>query len=172
LSVLHRRSLLSRFIDATVNVYAGEQMDGMLNITIRPANPSEVIDLRHRILRSGLARETAIFDGDDAPTTLHFVAEQDHAIVGCATLVLSEWQGRPAWQLRGMAVDDSFRGRGIGKALLAALEGSIAEQPVSQLWCNARSPAVSFYERSGWVIASEEFVIPTAGPHRRMTRQP
>lgn len=144
----------------------------MKDITIRRAETSEVVNLRHSILRSGLARETAVFDGDDVPTTRHFVAEQDGSIIGCATLVLNEWQGAPAWQLRGMAVENGFRGRGIGKALLAAVEESIADGAVRQLWCNARSPAVPFYEICGWVVESEEFVIPTAGPHRKMTRKP
>ena len=32
----------------------------------------ETLDLRHVILRPGLPRETAIFPGDDAPTSRHF----------------------------------------------------------------------------------------------------
>jgi predicted GNAT family N-acyltransferase len=39
---------------------------------------------------------------------------------------------------------------------------------VRLMWCNARSPAVRFYERNGWMLASEEFVIESAGPHFKM----
>jgi hypothetical protein len=40
----------------------------------------------------------------------------------------------------------------------------------SLLWCNARTGALSFYEQFGWSISSDEFDIPTVGPHRRMLR--
>ena len=40
-----------------------------------------------------------------------------------------------------------------------------------QLWCNARTPAVGFYQRMGWAVVSDVFEIPTAGPHVRMTKR-
>jgi len=140
------------------------------DVTVRPALPTEVIDLRHRVLRAGLARETAIFDGDDAPTTRHFVAEHDDRIVGCVTLVLNAWQGEPAWQLRGMAVKPALQGQGVGQSMLRAVDDFVRSSATKRLWCNARVPAVQFYERYGWAVVSEEFDIPTAGPHQKMTK--
>lgn len=140
------------------------------DVHVRAAQPAEVIDLRHAILRAGLPRTTAIFDGDDAPTTRHFVAERDGRVVGCITIVLSASEGQPAYQLRGMAVDPSLQRLGVGRKLLDAVETFVRASDVKQLWCNARTPAVPFYERHGWTIVSDEFVIPTAGPHRKMTK--
>ena len=137
-------------------------------IIIRRADVAEILDLRHRILRAGLPWETASFEGDDAATTLHFAAESDGKIVGCATIMLNEWQGEAAWQVRGMAVDESSRGTGIGRCLLDAID---AAGEVRLLWCNARTPAVDFYKRSGWQVVSEVFDIPTAGPHVKMIKQ-
>jgi GNAT superfamily N-acetyltransferase len=147
-------------------------------IVVRPARPEEVIDLRHRILRHGLPRETAVFPGDKDPTTRHFVATANagtrcrHLIIGCVTLVLNQWDGRPAWQLRGMAVAAEARGAGVGRALLEAAERFVAsaQSPTALLWCNARVPAAGFYQRHGWRTESEVFDIPTAGPHVRMTK--
>ena len=130
--------------------------------------------LRHRVLRAGLPPETARFEGDEAQTTRHYAAVADVGeVVGCATLVASTWEGEPAWQLRGMAVADGWRGRGVGAAIVAAMESDVASDANAprQLWCNARVPAIPFYLRQGWVVASEEFHIPTAGPHRRMTKR-
>lgn len=145
-----------------------------LSFTIRTASAREVLDLRHRVLRAGLPREEASFDGDDGSQARHFAAlDQTGAVVGCATIMPSDWKGKPAWRLRGMAVEEGWRLKGVGGALLRAIETSIAphaELPAPQLWCNARTPAVEFYKRNGWVIASEEFDIETAGPHFRMTR--
>jgi GNAT superfamily N-acetyltransferase len=142
-------------------------------IQVRRARPEEVIDLRHVILRAGLPRETAIFAGDDAPGTVHVVAVEDDAVVGCATMLKNIWQGEPAWQVRGMAVSPGFQRRGVGGLMLAELQRFAAEHPdgVRLMWCNARSPAVGFYERQGWTVASDEFVIETAGPHFKMTRR-
>jgi hypothetical protein len=39
------------------------------------------------------------------------------------------------------------------------------------LWCNARLPAVGFYEKQGWITISDTFEIPTAGPHRKMKKE-
>jgi predicted GNAT family N-acyltransferase len=135
---------------------------------IRPANSSEIIDLRHRVLRAGLPREAAIFDGDDLPTTKHFLAEHDGKIIACATMLLNQWQGEAAWQVRGMAVEPNFRGQGIGRQLLATIESGAGD--VRLLWCNARVPAMEFYRSAGWAIASDEFEIPSAGPHFKMIK--
>jgi GNAT superfamily N-acetyltransferase len=144
------------------------------DVSVRGARVEEIIGLRHRVLRSGLPRQTASFDGDDEPLTRHLAAVSSGGeVVGCATIVLRPWNNEPAWQVRGMAVEDSFRGRGVGRSLLEALEREArrCEPSIALLWCNAHTPAVGFYRALGWTIASDEFVIETAGPHFRMTRR-
>ena len=147
-------------------------IDGV-SLELRRARIEELIDLRHEVLRHGLPREAAMFDGDDAPTTRHYGAFDGGTAVGCATLMLNQWEGEPAWQVRGMATDDRFRSRGLGAALLGMAEAElIRERPaVRLLWCNARVPAVRFYEKLGWSVRCEPFDIPTAGPHVKMTKR-
>jgi GNAT superfamily N-acetyltransferase len=140
-------------------------------VTIRHAEPAEVIDLRHAVLRAGLPRETAIFAGDDDPQARHFVATIDGRIVGCVTLLLNAWEDEPAWQLRGMAVEPGIQRGGIGRRLLQACEESVLSSPTHLLWCNARVPASGFYVTHGWWIASEVFEFPTAGPHVKMLKR-
>lgn len=141
-------------------------------VQVRRAKPQDVIDLRHAVLRAGLPRETAIFPGDDSPATVHVVAvDEKDAVVGCATIVPSVWDGHNAWQLRGMAVAPAMQRSGVGGLMLKALQRIAHESAgdVRLMWCNARSPAVGFYRRHGWTVASDEFVIETAGPHVKMT---
>jgi N-acetylglutamate synthase-like GNAT family acetyltransferase len=142
-------------------------------VRVRRATPAEVVDLRHAVLRGGLPRETAIFPGDEKPEAIHVVAEAgDGRIVGCVTLHPSTWNGRPAWQLRGMATDPAMRGSGVGRAMLDLVERLVrSESGVRQMWCNARVPAAGFYQQAGWAIESEQFEIPAAGPHVRMTKR-
>ena len=145
---------------------------GVGPVELRPARLEEVIDLRHDVLRHGLPRESAVFDGDAAPDSRHYGGFADGRAVCCATLHASTWEGAPAWQLRGMATADPFRGQGVGRALLGYLEADLrATAAVRLLWCNARAPAARFYQSLGWVIRSERFDIPTAGPHYRMSRR-
>ena len=141
-------------------------------VTIRRARADEVVDLRHRVLRGGLARETAVFPGDDDPAARHFVAEREGRVVGTLTLHLNQWNGQPAWQLRGMAVDPTKQGTGVGAQLLLASEQSLLDDSaLTQLWCNARVPAVAFYEKHGWTAVSDVFEVPTAGPHVKMIKR-
>jgi GNAT superfamily N-acetyltransferase len=142
------------------------------NFTIRRAAFAEVLALRHAELRAGMPIESAMFPGDDDPLTFHFgVFDSSGANIGCASFMPVPWEGRPAYQLRGMATRGDFVKRGVGAALLKFADAMLRdERGVKQLWCNARLSAVGFYEKQGWAVASPLLEIPTAGPHHRMTR--
>jgi GNAT superfamily N-acetyltransferase len=141
---------------------------------IRLAAIDEIVNLRWRILRAGLPRETADFDGDREPGTIHVGAFLSGTAenIACASFMRRPWQDQPAWQLRGMAVRDDYQGKGLGARMLAFAEQALRDRHHSnQLWCNARTPATHFYEKLGWQKFGEEFAVPTAGPHFKMTRQ-
>ena len=138
---------------------------------IRRIQASDLIDLRHAVLREGLPRETALFPGDDDPAARHYGAFENGRLIGCVTLHQSKWEDSPAFQLRGMAVVPDLQSRGIGKSLIAFLEQDLNGNPIRQLWCNARVPAADFYKKLGWQVVSDVFEIPTAGPHVRMTKR-
>jgi GNAT superfamily N-acetyltransferase len=137
---------------------------------IRRVSGAEVIDLRHVVLREGLPRITAIFPGDDDPVARHYGAFENGRLIGCVTLHPSTWEESPAFQLRGMAVVPDLRSRGIGAGMIEFLERDLNDNPIRQLWCNARVPAANFYKKLGWQIVSEIFEIPTAGPHVKMIK--
>lgn len=136
-----------------------------------------IVDLRHRMLRAGLSKEAANFPGDDEASTWHvglfFPTKNgsDAPVVTCASFMLNSYKDQPAWQLRGMCTDGAHQSKGFGGQLLTCAETAILENSTVQLfWCNARVPAIAFYERHGWKVDSEIFDIPTAGPHRRMMK--
>lgn len=140
--------------------------------TCRRATLDEIFDLRWSVLRPGLPREAAVFDGDDSPGTLHFGAfDAGGGNVGCLSLMAKPIDGRPAWQLRGMASDPAWRGRGVGRALWLHAEAEARRvEPGWGFWCNAREAAAGFYERLGWRAVSERFEIAGVGPHFRMSK--
>lgn len=144
---------------------------------VRRAGAEEVVDLRHAVLRQGLPRAEAIFRGDDQPSSRHYGAFRGGHLLCCATLHASEWDGEPAFQLRGMATAPEARRTGLGRKVMEWIEADLraaadAGEPVPLLlWCNARVPAVTFYQAMGWAVVSDQFEIPTAGPHVRMMKR-
>jgi len=140
-------------------------------IEIHPVGLEEIIDLRHAVLRIGYGREAAYFPGDDHPQTVHLAAKAGGRVIACATVLVNEWAGNPACQLRGMAVDPDHQHHGLGRELLLNIEIIAREKSADVVWANCRTPAVPFYRKNGWEIVSEEFEIPTAGPHFRMIRR-
>jgi GNAT superfamily N-acetyltransferase len=140
-------------------------------IRIEAVKVEEIVDLRYRVLRAGLPRDAANFPGDEDAGTVHIAAKEGEKIVGCATVLVNQWEGKPACQVRGMAVDTACQGRGIGAKLLAEVERIAVGQGIHVIWANARTPASHFYFQNGWEVVSEMFEIPTAGPHYKMIRK-
>jgi GNAT superfamily N-acetyltransferase len=142
---------------------------------IRRISAETTVDLRWSILRAGYPRETAIFAGDDLPTTIHLGGYEDDRLVAVASLYAAESVDEPAaarpMQLRGMATAPKVRGLGAGRTLLAATEAAAVAAGADWLWCNARVSALGFYLKHGWQVRSAEFDIVTVGPHVRMTKR-
>ncbi len=140
-------------------------------IEVRRGTAEEVVDVRHRVLREGRPRETAVFDGDTSRATRHWVAVQHDRIVGVVSVMqaplpdgVEHPEPRPSWQLRGMAVLPALQGSGVGRALIGAVHAEVD----APMWCNARENVVSFYARNGWRKVGEPFDIEPIGPHVRM----
>lgn len=145
------------------------------NLEIRRASLEEIIGLRHDVLCAGQPWSEAQFGGDHNATTRHFGAFVDEGDgggavnVGCVSYMQAARDGREAWQLRGMATAPDWIGRGVGSQLVAvAHEQLLAEFPIRLFWCRARVPAIGFYEKLGWRVTSDEYVVGVYGPHRDM----
>lgn len=75
-----------------------------------------------------------------------------------------------SWRIRGMAVHPDLRGAGLGSLLLAAVIDHATRAGGRLMWCNARTGAVTLYQRSGLEVLGEVWVDPVLGPHVRMWR--
>lgn len=154
--------------------------DASEGISICRVSIDMIIDLRHRMLRAGMPRVSAQFPGDEDASSWHVGLfypwssdkDADAPVVSCASFMLDPYNGVPAWRLRGMCTETPQQSRGFGGKLLVCAEAAILKNTkVRIFWCNARVPAIAFYERHGWKVDSEIFDIPTAGPHRRMVKR-
>lgn len=138
------------------------------DLVVARVTTADIIPLRHRVLRRDLPLDLSYFAGDDDADTVHVALVLDGWARCCVTLMLSTWEGEPAWQLRGMATDDGLRGQGLGARLVPAALAMLPDDGPDRLWCNAREVAIPFYARLGWEVVSDRFEIPLAGPHVRM----
>ena len=81
----------------------------------------------------------------------HFVAQtNDGMIVGCASCGPAAFpeaalDGYSSMRFWGVAVSASYRGLGIGQALMRAVLARGSELAVDLVWANARNSALSFY---------------------------
>ena len=138
----------------------------MFEIRLLESISSDFLSLRHRVLRSGQPFETVHYDVDSDSTTSHIGYFERDLLVGCSTLQVDE---RPCcrFRIRGMAVDEKYRGRGIGTEMVRYLQSKAVSEN-SGIWCNARILAVPMYERCGFRKVSSIFEIKDIGLHYDM----
>lgn len=136
----------------------------MEQFDLRAISLAETRTLRQEVLRphqtlEGLARDEPI-------GAVAFGAFEGSELVAVG---LVGPDGEPGdWRVRGMAAAPQVRGRGAGSAILQALVQHAIAHGARRVWCNARTPALTLYQRAGFVVASDEFEPPDIGPHYRV----
>ena len=142
-----------------------------MSLVIRRAKVHEIFPLRHAVLRPGRPVSYSVYSEDEG--AVHVGAWDDDMLVGCATVFPEPWPGNDrlaavpdAWRLRGMAVDPTMQGTGVGSLVLDEGAAAAREAGASVLWANARTAALGFYERMGWRIDGDDFIAKDSNlPH-------
>lgn len=128
----------------------------------------KVLPLRSKMLRNGAELSACVFPTDDVVGVFHLAhyVEEDE-ITTVATFFPQNLAGQMGvgFQLRGMATDVAFLGKGYGAALVKYAIDYLRQAKAEYIWCNARASAVNFYQKQGFKIVSDEFEIPGVGPH-------
>ncbi len=133
--------------------------------SVGPVSPDQTRPLRQAVLRPHHA--PAELAAHEPPRAFAVGAFGDGGELQAVGLVGPD--GEPgSWRVRGMATAPEARGRGLGTAVLDALVGHATAHGARRVWCNARTPARSLYERAGFRAVSEEFELPEIGPHVKM----
>ncbi|HVI18861.1 MAG TPA: GNAT family N-acetyltransferase [Gaiellales bacterium] len=132
-------------------------------------------ELRRAVLRPSWPPESPMH-GDENTDALHLAAlADDGEVIGTCLILPRAFPPRPevsrAWQLRGMATAPTWRGRGVGAAVLAAAVEQARRRAGELLWCDARTTAVPFYRKHGFAAEGAEFLHAESGIlHYRMWR--
>jgi len=133
----------------------------MAPYTIRPVELAQTRELRQAVLRP---HQTLADLAAHEPTDAFAVGAFDADALVAVGLIGPDG-GPGEWRIRGMATAPAVRGRGAGTAVLEALLRHAAAAGARRVWCNARTPARTLYERAGLHVVSDEFELPMIGPH-------
>ena len=130
---------------------------------------ADILDLRVRVLRKGTPYTHANYPEDSYPDVVNFCVVRNGEPVATSTWFAKECPGFPAIpavQLKGMAVDDSLQGAGLGARLIERGLEHARATGARLVWARARDSALYFYERRGFRVVGEGFIDePTAMPH-------
>jgi GNAT superfamily N-acetyltransferase len=142
-------------------------------LDVRRISARDTLPLRHKLLREGKDLETCKYEGDEDDQTFHLGAFIDSKLVSVASLYFERhpsFEDPYQYRLRGMATMPEHRRTGLSSALLQMAFPIVKQNQCTLLWCNARTSAIGYYEKSGFEIVGEEFDIPEIGPHYLMVK--
>ena len=131
--------------------------------------------IRQQMLVPDHSLSKAKFENDDdEDVSFHLGAFVESQLVSVASFFYERnilFPDLHQYQLRGMATLSGFQNQGLSSELLNMAFPIIKQNFCTLLWCNARVPAIGFYEKVGFIKANEHiFEIPEIGSHILMLK--
>lgn len=129
---------------------------------------NQIIDLRYDILRKpwNQPKETST-DGMEDTTINAFIQDNDK-IVACGRL---QENGNGLGQIRYMAVDANYQGKGLGKLIVVKLEDEAKRIGLTTIELQARENALEFYKSQGYFVRETSFKLWDIIQHYLMTKE-
>lgn len=109
-------------------------------------------DLRWRILRKPWNQPKGTQKDEHEDRAIHVMACVDDKVVGVGR---AHFNSKEETQIRYMAVETEYQGKGVGSSVLEELERRARERGARYAVVNARENAIEFYERNGYQIIGE-----------------
>jgi len=128
---------------------------------------SQEKELRNRVLRTPLGLHLSEQDVRGEDEQVHLVAMDDRGrVIGCVLVAFSESVAK----VRQLAIDDDYRGQGIGTGLMKRAELAVLARNVRMVTLHGRLTARGFFEKQGYTAISEVFPEVTI-PHITMQKE-
>ena len=125
-------------------------------------------DLRWRVLREMCNQPVGSEKDDFEDDSYHLMAVEDDVCVGVGR---AHFNHADQGQIRYMAVDADWRGQGIGLRILQLLEIYLLRNSAGTVVLNARTEAVGFYQKHGYVIAGDGPLLFGQIAHKKMQKR-
>jgi len=123
--------------------------------------------LRYTVLREPWNQPLGSEVLGDEPAAIHIMAMDGDQAIGVARMHESAPQ---QGQVRCVAVATDQQGKGVGKAIMLELEGQAAILGWNEIVLEARENAVPFYQRLGYEIEQESYLLFGEIQHYRMKK--
>jgi N-acetylglutamate synthase-like GNAT family acetyltransferase len=126
-----------------------------------------IIDLRYDILRKpwNQPKETSSDGMED--TAINAFIVDNGKVIACGRL---QDNGEGLGQIRYMAVDAHYQGRGLGKLIVIKLEEEARNINLRTVELQARENAVEFYKSQGYAVKETSFKLWDIIQHYLMTK--
>ncbi len=124
-------------------------------------------DLRYRILREPLDQPRGSERNELDAIGVHFALFENDRICAIARLDQAD---EITGQVRFVAVDDIYRGKGYGRLIMDACENASQERGDLKMMLQARDYAVDFYEHIGYTLKEETHLLFGVLQHFKMEK--
>lgn len=129
---------------------------------------NQIIDLRYTVLRQpwNQPKETSTDGMEDS--AINAFIEDNGKVIACGRL---QDNGNGLGQIRYMAVDANYQGKGLGKLIVAKLEDEAKAINLTRIELQARENALEFYNNQGYEVKETSFKLWDIIQHYLMTKE-
>lgn len=135
-------------------------------ISFRSEWYGQACELRNELLRKPLGLDLFTEDLAAESGYRHFGMIEENRVVACALAIPVTPEKA---KIRQMTVALEYQRQGVGRQLLRNMELDLKQQGIESLELEARSTAVGFYEKLGYITEGNEFLVVSI-PHKRMVK--
>jgi ribosomal protein S18 acetylase RimI-like enzyme len=138
---------------------------------VRPGTKKEYqkyYNLRWRILRKPWDEPRGSERDELEGQSIHLMACENGKLLGVGRVHFNSLKEA---QIRYMAVEESWQGKGVGTTILKELERSAKRKGANHIILNARESAVGFYKKHGYRIIRKAHTLFGVIPHYKMRKR-
>jgi N-acetylglutamate synthase-like GNAT family acetyltransferase len=115
-----------------------------------------ILDLRYKVLREPWSQPASTATDSLENSSINAYISDSGKAIACGRLQENE---NKIGQIRFMAVDDSYQGKGLGRMIVEHLEKRAKDLGLKSVELQARENAVKFYESCGYSIREKTFLL-------------
>jgi N-acetylglutamate synthase-like GNAT family acetyltransferase len=143
----------------------------MYSVKIASTNQqlNSILKLRYEVLRKPWSQTIdSATDQLEEKSINAFIQNNKGVYIACGRLQENE---NKIGQIRFMAVDQNYQGKGLGKLIITFLEEKAKDLQLNKIQLQARENAVSFYKNNGYVMIEKTFLLWDQIQHFLMEKQ-
>lgn len=143
----------------------------MYSVKIASTNQqlNSILKLRYEVLRKPWSQTIdSATDQLEEKSINAFIQNNKGVYIACGRLQENE---NKIGQIRFMAVDQNYQGKGLGKLIITSLEEKAKDLQLNKIQLQARENAVSFYKNNGYVMIEKTFLLWDQIQHFLMEKQ-